>query len=54
MSVSFSGELAYELHVPNEQLVLVWQLLQSAGETFNLSRFGLYAAEGEGYFLRLS
>jgi|TARA_B100000780_G_scaffold4394_1_gene3522 dimethylglycine dehydrogenase len=45
MSVSFSGELAYELHVPNEQLVLVWQLLQSAGETFNLSRFGLYAAE---------
>jgi dimethylglycine dehydrogenase len=45
MSVSFSGELAYELHVPNEQLVLVWQLLQSAGGTFNLSRFGLYAAE---------
>jgi len=45
MSVSFSGELAYELHVPNEQLYLVWQLLQSAGEAFNLSRFGLYATE---------
>jgi len=45
MSVSFSGELAYELHVPNEQLYLVWQLLKSAGEAFNLSRFGLYASE---------
>ncbi len=43
MSVSFSGELAYELHIPNAQLYLVWQLLQSAGQTFHLSKFGLYA-----------
>jgi dimethylglycine dehydrogenase len=45
MSVSFSGELAYELHVPNEQLYLVWKLLQQAGQDFNLSLFGLYATE---------
>ncbi len=45
MTVSFSGELAYELHVPNEQLYLVWQLLDQAGAAFQLSRFGLYATE---------
>ena len=45
MSVSFSGELAYELHIPNEQLYLVWSLLQDAGKAFKLSRFGLYATE---------
>ncbi|MDP6969735.1 MAG: FAD-dependent oxidoreductase [Gammaproteobacteria bacterium] len=45
MSVSFSGELAFELHVPNEQLYLVWQLLQKAGTDFGLSKFGLYATE---------
>ncbi len=45
MSVSFSGELAYELHIPNEQLYLAWQLINDAGSAFNLSRFGLYATE---------
>ena len=45
MSVSFSGELSYELHIPNEQLYLVWQLLSKAGEDYNLSKFGLYATE---------
>ncbi len=45
MSVSFSGELAYELHVPNEQLYLTWNLLTQAGKEFNLSFFGLYATE---------
>ncbi|MBX2839360.1 MAG: FAD-dependent oxidoreductase [Gammaproteobacteria bacterium] len=45
MSVSFSGELAYELHVPNEQLLLVWRTLTDAGTAFDLSRFGLYATE---------
>ena len=45
MSVSFSGELAYELHVPNEQLYLVWKLINEAGSEFGLSRFGLYATE---------
>jgi dimethylglycine dehydrogenase len=45
MSVSFSGELAYELHIPNEQLYLAWKTLQDAGQAFNLSLFGLYATE---------
>ena len=45
MSVSFSGELAYELHVPNEQLYLVWQILTEAGQNFTLGYFGLYATE---------
>ena len=45
MSVSFSGEQAYELHIPNEQLYLAWKLLQEAGKAFDLSLFGLYATE---------
>ena len=45
MTVSFSGELAYELHVPNEQLYLVWKLLTEAGKAFQLGYFGLYATE---------
>ena len=45
MAVSFSGELAYELHVPNEQLYLVWQILNQAGAAFELGYFGLYATE---------
>ena len=45
MNVSFSGELAYELHIPNEQLYLVWQILNEAGNAFDLGYFGLYATE---------
>ena len=45
MIVSFSGELAYELHIPNEQLYLVWKILNEAGREFNLGYFGLYATE---------
>ncbi len=45
MNVSFSGELAYELHVPNEQLYLVWSILNAAGTAFDLGYFGLYATE---------
>ncbi|MEM7256786.1 MAG: FAD-dependent oxidoreductase [Pseudomonadota bacterium] len=45
MSVSFSGELAYELHVPNEHLYLVWSIINKAGSSYHLSKFGLYATE---------
>ena len=45
MSVSFSGELAYELHIANEHLVDVYSTLRSAGEAFGLTGFGLYAVE---------
>ena len=45
MSVSFSGELAWELHFPMEQLTLAYEILTEAGEAFGLGRFGLYATE---------
>ena len=45
MRVSYSGELAYELHVPNEYLISIYQLLTESGERLNLVQFGLYAAE---------
>lgn len=45
MSVSFSGELAYELHIPNEHLHAVYIRLEQAGEQFNMAKFGLLATE---------
>ena len=42
MSVSFSGELAYELHVPNESLPAAWRALREAGAE---RLFGLRAVE---------
>ncbi|MEM9278257.1 MAG: FAD-dependent oxidoreductase [Pseudomonadota bacterium] len=45
MSVSFSGELAYEIHVPNAQLLLVHDLLMAAGDEFGIGYFGLRAVE---------
>jgi dimethylglycine dehydrogenase len=45
MSVSYSGENAYELHIPNEQLKRAFDVLWAAGETHGLTPFGLMAAE---------
>ncbi|NNE23224.1 MAG: FAD-dependent oxidoreductase [Rhizobiales bacterium] len=45
MSVSFSGELAYELHIANDQLVEAYGALKAAGEAFGMTGFGLYAVE---------
>jgi dimethylglycine dehydrogenase len=45
MSVSFSGELAWEIHVASEQSLAVWQALTAAGEAHGMGRFGLYATE---------
>lgn len=45
MAVSFSGELAYELHVENDELKQVFDALRAAGETFGIKPFGLYATE---------
>ena len=45
MSVSFSGELAWELHIPNEQLKLAFDILLKAGKPFGLEPFGLLATE---------
>lgn len=45
MSVSFSGELAFELHIPNSGLKLAFDTLWQAGEVFGLKPFGLHATE---------
>ncbi len=45
MSVSFSGELAYEIHVPNASLYAAYQTLKEAGRAFGLSLFGARAVE---------
>jgi len=45
MSVSFSGELAWELHIPNEQLEHAFKTLSAAGEAFSMKPFGLMATE---------
>ncbi|WP_158774229.1 GcvT family protein [Cobetia sp. L2A1] len=45
LRVSFSGELGWELHVPNEQLYLAYKLIDEAGPAFNLKPFGSLATE---------
>lgn len=45
MAVSFSGELAYEIHVPNNQLQAAWQALQQAGEPQGMRLFGAHAID---------
>ena len=45
MSVSFSGELAYEIHVPNSQLYAAYLALKSAGEAHGMTMFGSHAVE---------
>jgi len=45
MSVSFSGELAYEIHVPNAQLYAAYLALRQAGEAHGLKLFGARAVE---------
>lgn len=45
MSVSFSGELAYEIHVPNASLHAAWLALRKAGAAHGLGLFGSHAVE---------
>ena len=45
MSVSFSGELAYEIHVPNASLYAAYLSLRAAGEAHGLKLFGSRAVE---------
>ncbi len=45
MSVSFSGELAYEIHVPNNQLYAAYLALRKAGADHGLRLFGSLAVE---------
>jgi dimethylglycine dehydrogenase len=45
MGVSFSGELAYEIHVPNASLYAAYLALQEAGAGCDLGLFGARAIE---------
>ncbi|MBU2981493.1 FAD-dependent oxidoreductase [Lentibacter algarum] len=45
MRVSFSGELAYEIHVPNSGLHAAYKALREAGEAHGLRLFGSRAVE---------
>lgn len=45
MSVSFSGECAWELHIPNEKLAAVFARLWEVGKAHGMKPFGLYATE---------
>jgi len=45
MRLNYVGELGWELHLPEEQLPRVHDLLLGAGEQFELGHFGLYAME---------
>ena len=45
MGVSFSGELAYEIHLPNSQLRGAFATLREAGAAHNMTLFGAQAVE---------
>jgi dimethylglycine dehydrogenase len=45
LGVSFSGELAYEIHVPNENLHAAYIALRKAGEAHGMKIFGARAVD---------
>ena len=45
MRLNYVGELGWELHLPEEDLPRVHDLLLGAGDQFKLGHFGLYAME---------
>ncbi|WP_417733773.1 FAD-dependent oxidoreductase [Roseovarius sp.] len=45
MSVSFSGELAYEIHIPNASLYAAYVALRDAGKAHGLRLFGAHAVD---------
>ncbi|GAW35849.1 4-methylaminobutanoate oxidase [Roseovarius sp. A-2] len=45
MGISFSGELAYEIHVPNASLYAAYLALREAGEAHGLKLFGARAVD---------
>ncbi len=45
MAVSFSGELAYEIHIPNASLYAAFLALRVAGEPYGMQLFGARAIE---------
>ena len=45
MRVNYVGELGWELHLPAEYLLSVYDLLMDAGESLGIHDFGLYAMD---------
>ena len=45
IAISYSGEQAFELHIPNTQLYAAHEILSKAGEVFGLTHFGMYAID---------
>ncbi|SLN72093.1 4-methylaminobutanoate oxidase (formaldehyde-forming) [Roseovarius albus] len=45
LRLSFSGELAYELHAPNNQLGTLWDILWNAGQSQGIAPFGTKALD---------
>ena len=45
LGVSFSGELAYEIHVPNASLYAVYLALRAAGDAHGMKLFGARAVD---------
>jgi len=45
MGISFSGELAYEIHVPGDGVLNAWQTLRTAGEACGMKLFGARAVD---------
>ncbi len=45
LGVSFSGELAYEIHVPNASLYAAYLALRDAGEPYGMKLFGARAID---------
>jgi dimethylglycine dehydrogenase len=45
LRVNYVGELGWELHLPSEHLLSVYDLLWEAGERFGISDYGLYAMD---------
>jgi len=45
IAISYSGEQAFELHIPNTQLYAAYEILCRAGRDFGLLHFGMYAID---------
>ncbi len=45
IAISYSGEQAFELHIPNTQLCAAYDILNRAGAGFALSHFGMHAID---------
>jgi dimethylglycine dehydrogenase len=45
LRVNYVGELGWELHLPVEQLLSVYELIWAAGGRFGISDYGLYAMD---------